>query len=239
MIEILLIIVLAFIQSLFGVGILLFGTPILLLANYEFFEVLRILVLPSFAVSLVTLVASRQHVSFDRRLLLLPPFVFTGLFLSQKISGDVLVVLSGILILVAGISLEVIEEKRETGSHKHIKATPTIFYPILAVIHGLTNLGGALLVAWMSSRYSSKEKIRGLTALIYAILAAAQVGTLALGYDTVMFTWNTVLLCACALGAFLITNLVFAKIDPRQYRHYCFRFIIITGVAVIVKGVFT
>ena len=52
--EILIIIViLAFIQSIFGVGLLVFGTPILLILNYDFFSILGILLPSSLIISLL------------------------------------------------------------------------------------------------------------------------------------------------------------------------------------------
>ena len=73
----------AFIQSITGVGILLFGTPTLLLAGYSFSETLS-LVLPSSL--LVSFLQIKNHTSLVVNLNLIYvyilPFVILGIFLA-------------------------------------------------------------------------------------------------------------------------------------------------------------
>ena len=45
----------AFIQSIFGTGVLLFGTPILLIIGYDFFFVLSVLLPPSILINFLQL----------------------------------------------------------------------------------------------------------------------------------------------------------------------------------------
>src|SRR5450759_2257157 len=61
------------IQSLFGAGILLFGTPLLLLFGYEFVDVLILLLPISLAINLLQIVQHHAHIDFAfyRKVLLL------------------------------------------------------------------------------------------------------------------------------------------------------------------------
>jgi len=82
-----LILVLAVVQSLFGVGILLFGTPILLIAGYEYQEALMYLLPASAAISWSQVWDFRQY-KLDggyRKLFLLIciPSLVAGMFLTQ------------------------------------------------------------------------------------------------------------------------------------------------------------
>ena len=58
------IVVVSVIQSLFGVGVLLFGTPILLFLGYEFADVLTILLPISLSINLIQIIRDHKHISF-------------------------------------------------------------------------------------------------------------------------------------------------------------------------------
>jgi uncharacterized membrane protein YfcA len=52
------------IQSMFGAGILLFGTPLLLLFGYEFVDILIVLLPISLAINLLQIVQHPAHIDF-------------------------------------------------------------------------------------------------------------------------------------------------------------------------------
>ncbi len=54
----------AIIQSMFGAGILLFGTPLLLLFGYEFVDSLIVLLPISLAINLLQIVQHHTHIDF-------------------------------------------------------------------------------------------------------------------------------------------------------------------------------
>lgn len=64
--EIILIIVAnSILQSLFGVGVLLFGTPILLLFGYTFFEILQILLPVSISINLMQIIKDYKNINYE------------------------------------------------------------------------------------------------------------------------------------------------------------------------------
>ena len=60
LIEVLIISILIFFQSIFGVGLLLFGTPTFLLLNYNFLDTLNILLPISVSISFLQLIYSKK-----------------------------------------------------------------------------------------------------------------------------------------------------------------------------------
>ena len=62
--ELLIISIFCFFQSVFGVGLLLLGTPTFLLMGYNFFEVLNILLPYSILISFLQ-ISSSKNKSFD------------------------------------------------------------------------------------------------------------------------------------------------------------------------------
>ena len=64
--DILIIIVItSFIQSLFGVGVLLFGTPLLLLVGYEFVDAVVILLPISVSINIIQIAKDYRNVDFN------------------------------------------------------------------------------------------------------------------------------------------------------------------------------
>jgi len=76
------IIVTASIQSLFGVGVLLFGTPLLLLLGYPFLETLLILLPISASINLLQVLKDYREIDlniYKSILLLTIPFIVVSL----------------------------------------------------------------------------------------------------------------------------------------------------------------
>ena len=85
--EILIITLLAFFQSIFGIGLLLYGTPIFLILGNDFFYSLNILLPVSMVISLMQLKTNKKIFKFNFiklfTLITLPALIFT-LFLLIK-----------------------------------------------------------------------------------------------------------------------------------------------------------
>jgi len=59
------VVVTSFIQSIFGVGVLLFGTPLLLLQGYDFIEAVIFLLPISVSINLIQIAKDYQSVDLD------------------------------------------------------------------------------------------------------------------------------------------------------------------------------
>ena len=78
----------SFIQSIFGVGLLLFGTPSLLLIGYEYHEILNILLPASITISFLQVIKSKENINKSKKVFIyycLPILVlFTFIVLIYK-----------------------------------------------------------------------------------------------------------------------------------------------------------
>ena len=84
---ILVIIFVSFIQSIFGVGILLFGTPLLIILNHSFIETLTILLPISVLVNFFQIFKKTKHINFNfyKKLILITiPLIVLSLFVIGK-----------------------------------------------------------------------------------------------------------------------------------------------------------
>ncbi|MGV3526850.1 MAG: TSUP family transporter [Candidatus Sericytochromatia bacterium] len=174
---------LALIQSLFGVGILLFGTPLLLALGHPYPEALAIL-LPTSAALSWSQVWDQRHIAlsggYRRRFLL---YCLPALGLGTLLATHWLPLVAiktgvcAILLLTLGMRLH------PTGPEWLRKRLSQHMRPALALVggvHGLSNMGGSLLAPLVSGLYPDKESILAGISLDYATMASFQLGMLAL-----------------------------------------------------------
>ena len=154
--------VLSVIQSFFGMGVLVFGTPTLLLMGYDFITTLGYLLPASFAISLLQVLtagSNRVPISHYLYLLCLPGIVI-GLWLTDAsaITSWTNRLVGGTLLLSALIRFWCPSQKM---SAVLLDRYLPIYHLVMGVTHGLTNLGGALLAILASGRNNEKEASNG------------------------------------------------------------------------------
>ena len=90
LLEISIISLFSFIQSIFGIGLLLLGTPTFLLLGYSYFEVLNLLLPFSIIISAFQIFFSKNtDKKFIYRILIFSiPLVIFGLFIAKLISDN-------------------------------------------------------------------------------------------------------------------------------------------------------
>jgi hypothetical protein len=172
---------LSVVQSFFGMGVLVFGTPTLLLMGYDFITTLGYLLPASFAISLLQVLtagSSRAPVSRYLYLLCLPG-IGIGLWLTDASSQTSWTnfLIGGTLLLSAMIRIW--SPSRKLLAILLEQHLPT-YHLVMGVIHGLTNLGGALLAILASGRNSEKEAIRSTVAYYYLAFSSIQMLLLAI-----------------------------------------------------------
>lgn len=136
------VLVTAVIQSIFGVDVLLFGTPILLILGYDFINALQI-------------IKHYQHIdiSFYTHVLIYSiPFVILFLFLVSKKNVNISLLVGSFLVLVALKNFFPAIEQKLEKTFKHEKT----YLSLMGIIHGLTNLVGSLLTAIVHSKNYEK-----------------------------------------------------------------------------------
>ena len=169
---------LASIQSIVGVGILVIGTPLLLLLKYDLIFAISFLLPISIITSFVNLIVDfifKRRISYNINLkyfcIYALPSVFVGLlilsYLNTKINFNIIV---SLIILLSIISKNFIKKVIQDLSYNFKK----ILLIIIGLMHGLTNSGGTLLSILLVFVNSNKYTTRGQLALFYFILASLQ-----------------------------------------------------------------
>lgn len=229
------IIITAFIQSFFGVGVLLFGTPILILLDYSFLECLLILLPISASINLLQITKDFKEIDYKIYkyvLLLSAPFVVIFLFLISKNTININIVMGTFLIFIAiKDNLPIIKKLFEKFLSFH-----KIFYISMGIIHGLTNLGGSLLTAKVFFTNLNKIQKRVTIAISYMSLAIFQILTI-LNFD---FNYNFYYLIYLFIGVItyvLVNKIVFQKISEDRYNKIFSLFILLSGTSLIIKEI--
>jgi uncharacterized membrane protein YfcA len=211
--------VLAVIQSLFGIGLLVFGTPTLLLLGYPYQEALAILLPASLAVSALQLTAvPKLDRSFARQF---------GAWCLVPLAGTLAVVsllqfkaslnLAVALALAAFVTLRTspaLEAKATAWLRLHQKP----WLVLMGVVHGMSNLGGSLLTILASGLHSDKDRIRSVIVHCYVSFALVQLTVLGLTVPG-FFSWRQLAFAATSGAVFLLIGQhVFAWVSAPAFR---------------------
>lgn len=182
--------ILAIVQSLFGVGLLVFGTPTLLLMGYPFSDALAVLLPASMAVSLLQLwkgpKIDRQFATQLVVWCLVPlAFALALVLILHLQTGLNMAVALALAIFVILRSIPVLGENTRFWVSRHQR----FWLVLMGTVHGMSNLGGGLLTILAASRHSEKEHIRHLIAVCYSCFAVIQLGVLA-ALSPEVFGWS-------------------------------------------------
>ena len=174
-----LVIFLVMVQSIAGVGVLVLGTPTLLLLNIPMIEIMNYLLPISIITSLLNILIVKLKrgsldYDFDRLIhfcIVCIPFVFIGLiilkYLHEFINFDYFVSIMILSTLVFRNKISKLLEKLSLRINK-------IILMIIGIVHGLTNSGGTLLSIFLINLNKSKKKSRSEITLFYFFLALIQ-----------------------------------------------------------------
>lgn len=229
----------ASIQSLFGVGVLLFGTPILLVLGYDFITTLITLLPISLTINLLQVTKDyRQiHLPFYRQILTLsiPGIILCLLLVTARKMNIGSVV--GLFLIVAALKSLYAPFQRVIESLVRYERT---YFVVMGVVHGLTNLGGSLLTALIHSKPYDKDQTRATTAVSYGTFAVFQLLTLGLTLGpAAIATATTVSYMAVGVSMFLGTELLlYGKLSTERYRTTFAAFLFLSGTALILKSLF-
>jgi uncharacterized membrane protein YfcA len=202
---------LSVVQSLFGVGLLVFGTPTLLLMGHSFAGALAILLPASITISLLqTWQAGPQDYAFVKSFAtfcLGPLAVSLALVLLLDLNASLNLFVAALLVVFVSLRLyPAAQQRARTWVSRH----PKVWLVSMGVVHGVSNLGGALLLIFAATRFERKEDIRKLIAFCYASFAGIQLLVLAL-VEPDMFGWQQA-------GYVAIAGFVFLAIGQRVFR---------------------
>ena len=231
------IVVLAVVQSVFGVGVLLFGTPLLLILGYGFLDALAVLLPVSLAINAFQVGKHRRFIDrgFYRNVLVYTiPLVVVCLFLVTRFTIDMGVVVGLFVIFVALKNVFARVGRWVEGAIRYERT----YFVSMGVVHGLTNLGGSLLTAAVHAKGYPKDAARATTAVSYGTFAVFQIATLAFSLTHLeRSVWAHLLFVGVGVAVFFLTEtLVYARIDQERYVRLFAALLLVSGVVLVVKG---
>jgi uncharacterized membrane protein YfcA len=224
-------------QSIFGVGTLLFGTPILLLLGYDFMDALGVLLPVSIAISTLQLIKHHQKVDkvFYKNVLIYSiPLVVIFLAIVSTVKIGIGLIMGGLLVLVALKSFFPSIERALSSIMEHER----IYLMVLGLVHGISNLGGSMLTAIVYAKNYSKDKTRVTGAASYATLALCQLITLLVIDSTFNVSYtDRASFVQVAIIVFLLTEeLLYNQIASEKYNKLFAIFLFMSGILLVFKS---
>ena len=227
----------AVVQSIFGTGVLLFGTPILLILGYNFQYALIILLPTSILINFFQLKNNfnKIDIRFYKRLFLFSiPLIILFLYFTNSNSIRINLFV-GIFLVVVAIKENILSINRLI---KFLIKYESLYLMIMGMIHGITNLGGALLSAIVFSKNLSKDSKRTTIAICYLTFAVFQIITLIVVFNDNSFLniFNFVYWILGPVIFFTVEKYLYFRIDGRKYIKYSNFFLFVLGLMLIIKN---
>ncbi|GAB3478835.1 TSUP family transporter [Amycolatopsis cihanbeyliensis] len=225
---------LAVIQSVFGVGLLFFGTPLLLILGYQYVELLYVLLPASLTLSLLQIRFDHTVRARDATALAVwtVPAIVAGMFTSLLVleGMDIRYPVAALLVCVAVMRLVPAAHRRLRRGCAAV-GRPAI--TAIALLHGLTNMGGGLLAVYAGARSEDKKEIHRTVALAYALFALSQLVTLYVVHGPPLPTVGLLGSVAGVVAAYvLVGRRVYQGLSNRRYQLY-FSAFMLTGAGVL------
>ena len=233
--EIILIALFCVIQSIFGVGLLLLGTPTFLLIGYDFFEVLNILLPYSIVISFIQIfINKKKNFKFGKKILIHSiPFLILGLIFVEYIQYKINFVLIASIFLITFSALNI-----RNLNNKKIKIKNINFsLKFLGLFHGLTNLGGSLLTIISSNVHSDKNIIRYNISSGYLIFALFQLLLIniffnQINFDYLKFIWLPIII-------FILSQKFFKKMNNTLFYNSLNIFTLSYGIYIFIDVIYS
>jgi len=228
----------SFIQSIFGVGVLLFGTPLLMLQGYDFFQAVIVLLPISLLINLSQIAKDHKSVdtAFYKKIIVYTiPFIVIFLAVLNETKINIGLLISVLLLLVAAKDFSARVNNFISLVVRHERS----YFILMGIVHGLTNLGGPLLTVAVHSKGYEKRTTRATVAASYATFATFQIVTLFFSNFDLNIKLSTIALSmSVGLTMFIVTEkIVYANIDAENYRRLFAAFIFLSGALLFVKSV--
>lgn len=211
----------ALVQSVFGIGLLVFGTPALLFLGYSFPAALFHLLPCSILVSSLQLRDDFDEAKglLNSYCLFLAPAVALGallVFLSDR-TFNVRPAVGTMLLLSALLRFS---EGTRARVGRVLRPNLAAGLGVIGLVHGMTNMGGGLLTSLVSALAVEKRAVRAGIALGYLIMASIQL-TLVVAVKGPQGSFAAVaFLLALTLGAYLLLGRrMFSRSPQLVFQH--------------------
>ncbi len=237
-----LVIILVMIQSVAGVGVLVLGTPTLLLLDISLIETMNYLLPISIITSLANLMIMKFKINkfnYDKNRFILffiicIPFVFVGLiilkFVNELIEIDYLVSIIIISTLIFKNKISLISKNLSLKLNK-------IILMIIGIIHGLTNSGGTLLSILLININKSKKESRSEITLFYFFLALTQFILFYFIFDLTQNIYRYHLIILYIFIGVILGNICLKFTSDILFRKLIFFLAFISAISLVLKNI--
>ena len=232
--EVLIIIFLIFVQSVFGVGLLLFCTPSFLILGYDFANTINILMPISITISILQFLKSRvkdQKFIKEYNVFCLPFLViFLIIALKFKYILD-FKLLVGLLLVFS--SILILNKKRFSSFKETFFKLKKIVLIGIGCVHGLTNMGGSFLAIFSTLISQNKKEVaRYYICYGYLIMGILQYFTvLLLSFKSLDF--NKLFYILFALIVYFPAQKLFKNIKDRKFSKYINIIALVYGLLIL------
>lgn len=206
-------ILLIFFQSIFGVGLLVFGTPTLIyFYNYSFESTLSILLPCSCFISLYqTFYYNEDIKTFNQNLIKfsIAPLIFFMLLTINFFSLSILKILIPLLLIIISL-INILDVKifiNEIIKKKH----KTILF-FIGAIHGLSNLGGGIISIYASQAYNNYRIVRKIISTTYLTFGTLQIFILAI-HSKLSYEIDILFLIIASIPIFFLESFFFRDLN--------------------------
>jgi uncharacterized protein len=237
--ELILAVVVAFaaVQSVFGVGMLVFGTPTLLVLGLPFDTVLAYLLPCSLVISALQVGTSggltleplrRQFLMFTAPAVV----VATAAALFLGTPSQIGVAVGGMLVLTAALRMVRPGHRLVSGFvHAHLRG----LLVALGVIHGASNLGGGMLAGIVGALYDDKVTVRRHIAFCYGLMASLQFAVVLVEGPAVQPLLWVALPFSAAAVYIVVGQWLFGYVTRAAYQHALTSLLAAFGVMLVLR----
>lgn len=222
-------------QTIFGVGLLVFGTPTLLILDYTYTSTLSILIPISLIISLCQINFSRIDIKeFKKNFYIysITPLIFFLILTIYFIdSTEIKIYVAIIMIftsLISMIKLKSTELRKKILKYKKF----TNFF--IGSVHGLTNLGGGFVSNYASFFFhGDKLRSRKAIAFCYFVFGSVQIFILIFSKNFILHLEFIYLIFLAPL-IFFFTNFFFKKMNFITYTKVLYSIILFYGLSILI-----
>lgn len=232
--ELLIIVILIIVQSIFGVGLLLFGTPTFLLVGYDFANTINILMPVSISISMLQFFRSKvKDPNFikDYNFFCLPFLIlFLVIALKYNYYFDFKLLVAILLILS---SFLILNKKKFSSFRKIFFKSKKVFLVGIGSVHGLTNMGGSFLAIYSTLvSHGVKEVARYYISYGYLIMGTIQYFlVLSLSFDILEFSKIYYILLAILI--YFPIQKIFENLNDKKFSKYINLIALLYGFLII------
>jgi len=233
--EITIIVFLITIQSIFGVGLLLFGTPSFLLLGYDFANTINILMPVSISISALQFFKSKikdKSFIYEYNLFCLPfLIIFLVIALRLKYFFDFKFLVALLLIFS---SVLILNKSKFSSFKKTFFKLKKLVLIFIGCVHGLTNMGGSFLAIYSTLVSGNvKEIARYYICYGYLIMGVLQyITVLFLTFEFLQFTKLYYVLFSILI--YFPAQKIFKNINDKKFSKYINLIALIYGVVILV-----